>query len=121
MNSQEAWKQRCKFWAEGSKLCAEADKLVDEAANCFGKANFHAGGRLDAEAYKLYAESGVCDAEGAILYAEAGKLRAKGVKLQHGGNIIFFDAIIKEYGNVTATWVGDDLHLDNGVVFKEVE
>ena len=95
-NVMKAWESRSKLRAEAGKLWAEGDKLY-------------------AEGIKLRAEAGK-------LQAEADKLQAEGDKLRAEGNIVFLDAVIKVYGNVTVEWewVGEaqaySCKLGNGVV-----
>ena len=98
-----AWWERFRLRAEGGKLRAE-------------------GGKFYAEGGKLYAEGGKLYAEGDKLYAEGDKLRAEGDKLRAEGSLVFLNAVIEAYGNITLSWGNDgSVALGNGVRFGPVE
>ena len=75
--------------------------------------------KLRDEGYKLRAEGDKLYAERDKLYAEHNKLCAERNKLCAEGNILFFTAVIAEYGNVTTEWTETGCRLGNGVEFKE--
>lgn len=62
--------------------------------------------KLRAEGRKLYAEGNKLRAEGNKLYAEFDKMYAE-------GDIAWFTAVIKEYGNITVKWDGQSCILPN--------
>ena len=76
---QIAWQKRLELHTEGDKLRAEGNKLYAEADKLCG-----VGHKLRVVGHKLYAE-------GYKLHTEGHKLRAE-------GDILFYTAVINQYG-----------------------
>ena len=92
----DVWNKRLELYTEGDKLRAEGHKLY-------------------AEGYKLYAEGDKLRAEGYKLHAEGDKLRAE-------AKLLWINAVLEKYGNITMEWIyqdgGYDCHLGNGDVYR---
>ena len=46
------------------------------------------------------------------------KLRAEGNKLRAEGDLIFLNAVIEKYGNISLKWEGETCTLENGDVYE---
>jgi hypothetical protein len=119
----DAWNERIRLWAEGGKLRAEGDKLRAECDKLWAEGNklWAEGNKLWAEGYKLRAEGDKLWAEGDKLWAEGDKLWAEGDKLRAEGALVWINAVLKAYGDVTLSWTWSTAHgvctLENGDVY----
>lgn len=112
MTAQEAWKKRLHMIKKSKKLRMQSEKLRLD------------GYELQDRNYRQATEDIIRWNIGKKFIADGNELCCEADKLAADAEILFFTAVMKEHGNVKASWKWDDekalyeCRLSNGLVFK---
>jgi hypothetical protein len=99
MEILEAWNRRRELYIEGHKLMLEGERLSDECAKTYAMCD---GVDKNIKTERIYAKA-------KRLHAQSRKFFAESDILEADGDLIFFSAVIENYGNVDVEfeWDGD--------------